>query len=54
MITSIYYGLRKCVVGIIRISYTLFTNFVRYCCLASSSKKLSRVHDRMIDGVLHG
>jgi len=32
----IYYGLRMCVVAIIRISYTLFMNFVRYCCLASS------------------
>ena len=31
-------------IATICISYALFTNFVRYCCLASASKKLRRVH----------
>ena len=37
----IYYGLRMSVVAIIRISYMLLTNFVRYCCLASSEETAS-------------
>ena len=40
---GVYCGLHLCVVAIIRISYnTLFTNFVRYCCLASFSALLHR------------
>jgi len=39
------YGLCICVSWLVSVFHnTLFVNFVRYCCLANSSKKLPRVH----------